>query len=186
MPDHTDRQTQSARYLAEAIALCQEQADIAQRFCKDRIPEFKNLASSIAEIQSHAIALVAVLRSLPVLEQQQLRAFIETLPALFGPAILAEISAALRAAGISAPHVPQGETFRQVVGKFFSDLQTSLVTLMSTRMGGPGRVRYRALSNIGGGRSGLSLRSGDVVALNPDDEMTRKLLASRAIEQVAA
>ena len=49
--DELSAQIEAAR-ISEAIELVQEQAVTAEKFCRDAIPHFKNLASSIAGIQS--------------------------------------------------------------------------------------------------------------------------------------
>ena len=166
-----------------------ESADELNTFCKTVSADATKAIAAIVPIFGKLRAGVADLRSkledLPPDSRRQVQSFIDELQKFPGFLLLGQIGAVFSESGMPLP-LP-GDVMNRNIVSYLDDIGGTLRTLAISRGGDAGRHgrrMFRALQNVAGGRGGLSLRHGDVVALDPDDDATKKLVGFRAIELI--
>jgi hypothetical protein len=139
----------------------------------------------VAKLRAGVADLRAKLEDLPPDARRQVASFIDELSKFPGFLVLGQLGIIFAESGMPLP-IPSGAMDKNIVS-YLDDVRATLQTLAVSRMGGvvsDGRKMFRAIQNVSGGRGGMSLQIGDVVALDPNDEGTKKLLGFRAIAPI--
>jgi hypothetical protein len=163
-----------------------ESADEVNTLCKTVSADGMKAISALVPIFDKLLAgvldLRAKLEDLPPDAKRQVQSFIDELQKYPGFLLLGQLGVVFAESGMPLP-LPVDKN----IASYLEDVGVTLRTLAISRGGDAGRhgrKMFRAIQHVSGGRGGMSLRAGDVVALNADDEATKKLLGFHAIELI--
>jgi hypothetical protein len=170
------------------VELVEDAAELAT-FCRTVSVDAKKAIAGIVPIVGKVRAGVDELRAklldLPDDARRQVQSFIDELQKYPGFLLLGQLGTVFAESGMPLP-LP-GDVMNRNIVSYLDDVRATLDTLAASRMGGvvsDGRKMFRAVQNVSGGRGGLSLQVGDVVALDPNSDATKKLLGFRAIAPI--
>jgi hypothetical protein len=162
----------------EANTSCRAVSVEAKKVIADLVPV-------VAKLRTHVAGLRAKMEVLPDDDRRKIQRFIDEISKFPGMLLLGELGTIFADSGMPLP-LPESALNVDVTRRL-DDLRAALQTLWITRTGDAaryGRKMYRAVSNVSGGLGTLTLQPGDLIALDPADEMTKKLLATGAITVV--
>jgi hypothetical protein len=171
--------------LVELVEDAAELAALCKTISAEATVAIAGIVPIFGKLRTHVAGLRSKLKDLPPDAQRQVQSFIDELQKFPGFLLLGQLGTVFAESGMPLP-LP-GDVMNRNIVSYLDDVRATLQTLAISRMGGvvsDGRKMFRAIQNVSGGRGGMSLQVGDVVALDPNDEGTKKLLGFRAIAPI--